>query len=199
MSLMRSSNAKKVSIMAISAALYASLFGLSFVVTLPGFTLLYLPIILLGVFPIWFGWSGLVGSMIGALIGGVFVENLAWFAWVEMITTLIIYGLNWLLLNRKAVEAKTKVGLLSLLGVYAFTLFVGLGYILWQETFFPQLWLPEDVIPVLVPTFTLNFVIAVLICPALVRTISPKMRNWGIYSGTFWERRTQTAKASIEH
>ncbi len=196
---MRSSNAKKVSIMAISAALYASLFGLSFVVTLPGFTLLYLPIILLGVFPIWFGWSGLVGSMIGALIGGVFVENLAWFAWVEMITTLIIYGLNWLLLNRKAVEAKTKVGLLSLLGVYAFTLFVGLGYILWQETFFPQLWLPEDVIPVLVPTFTLNFVIAVLICPALVRTISPKMRNWGIYSGTFWERRTQTAKASIEH
>jgi hypothetical protein len=199
LSLMRSSNAKKVSIMAISAALYASLFGLSFVVTLPGFTLLYLPIILLGVFPIWFGWSGLVGSMIGALIGGVFVENLAWFAWVEMITTLIIYGLNWLLLNRKAVEAKTKVGLLSLLGVYAFTLFVGLGYILWQETFFPQLWLPEDVIPVLVPTFTLNFVIAVLICPALVRTISPKMRNWGIYSGTFWERRTQTAKASIEH
>jgi hypothetical protein len=195
----RSSNAKKVSIMAISAALYASLFGLSFVVTLPGFTLLYLPIILLGVFPIWFGWSGLVGSMIGALIGGIFVENLAWFAWVEMITTLIIYGLNWLLLNRKAVEAKTKVGLLSLLGVYAFTLFVGLGYILWQETFFPKLWLPEDVIPVLVPTFALNFVIAVLICPALVRTISPKMRNWGMYYGTFWERRTQTAKASKEH
>src|ERR1039458_4891078 len=40
------------------------------------FTLLYLPIILLGVFPMWFGWSGLVGAMLGGVIGGAFVEGL---------------------------------------------------------------------------------------------------------------------------
>ncbi len=196
MSIARTSNAKKVSIMAISAALYASLFALSFFVTLPNFTLLYLPIILLGVFPIWFGWSGLVGSVIGALIAGVFVENLGYYAWVEMVTTLIIYGLNWLLISRKAAEAKTTGGLLSLIGVYALTLFAGLGYILWQETFYPPLWTPEGAIAILIPTFALNIVIAAVICPALIRTISPKMRIWGMYSGTFWERRSQTAKTN---
>jgi len=192
MPLIITSSAKKVSIMAISAALYASLFALSFIVTLPNFTLLYLPIILLGVFPVWFGWSGLVGSVIGALIAGVFVENLGSFAWVEMVTTLIIYGLNWLLINRKAVEAKTKIGLISLLGAYALSLFVGLAYILWQETFFPPLWTPQGAIAILVPTFVLNFIIAAVICPALIRTVSPKMKNWGMYSGTFWERRSGT-------
>jgi hypothetical protein len=186
--------AKQVSIMAITAALYTSLFALSFVVTLPNFTLLYLPIILLGTFPIWFGWSGLVGSMIGAFIAGVFVENLGSYAWVEMVTTLIIYGLNWLLISRKATEAKTKTGLLSLLGVYALSLFTGLSYILWQETFFPPLWTAEGAIGILVPTFALNYAIAVVICPALVRTLTPKIKNWGLYSGTFWERRSRKAK-----
>lgn len=183
--------AKRVSIMAVTAALYAVLFTLSYSVTLPNFTLLYLPIILLGVFPIWFGWSGLVGSTIGAFIAGVFVENLGYYAWVEAVTTLIIYGLNWLLITRKAIEAKTKAGLALLFGVYALTLFIGLGYILWQETFFPPLFTVEGAIAILLPTFALNFVIVVVTCPALIRTLTPKIRNWGIYSGTFSEWRSK--------
>ena len=60
--------AKDVSIMAVSAALYAVFFFLSDMVTMPSFTLLYLPIILLAVFPLWFGWSGLVGCLIGVIL-----------------------------------------------------------------------------------------------------------------------------------
>src|SRR3989304_2376699 len=87
--------AVQVSIIATTAALYAVFFFLSFTVSVPNFTVLYLPIILLGVFPFWFGWSGLVGSMIGAFIGGVFVESLPLhIAWVEITTALIIYGIN---------------------------------------------------------------------------------------------------------
>jgi hypothetical protein len=183
--------AKQVSIMAITAALFASFFALSWTVTLPGFTLLYLPIILLGVFPIWFGKSGLIGSMIGAVIGGVFIENLGYNAWVEALTALIIYGLNWLLISRSAAEAKTKVGVAQLLGVYALTLFAGLGYILWQETWLPPLFSPESAIAVLVPTFALNYVISAAVCPALIRTLNSKMRNWGMSTGTFWEWRAR--------
>ena len=184
------STSKRVSIMAVTAALYAVLFALSFSVALPNFTLLYLPIILLGIFPIWFGWTGLVGSMIGAFIGGAFVENLGYYAWVEAITTLVIYGLNWLLITRKAAEAKTKRDLFLLLGVYALTLFAGLGYILWQETFFPPIFTPEAAIAILIPTFALNYIIAAITCPTLIRVLSPKLRNWGVYSGTFqdWKR-----------
>src|SRR4030067_2607198 len=97
----------QVSIVATTAALYAVFFFLSFAVSVPNFTVLYLPIILLGIFPIWFGWTGLVGSMIGAFIGGAFVENLGYYAWVEAITTLVIYGLNWILITLKAAPAKS--------------------------------------------------------------------------------------------
>ncbi len=78
----KQSKAKQASTIAVTAALYATFFLLSFSIAVPNFTLLYLPIILLGVFPLWFGWSGLVGSMIGAFMGGVYVEalplHLAW-------------------------------------------------------------------------------------------------------------------------
>ncbi len=58
-----------------SAALYAVLFIVSKLVPgLPNFAVLYLPVVLLGVFPIWFSCNGLVGSMIGAYIGGVYAE-----------------------------------------------------------------------------------------------------------------------------
>ena len=176
------STAKRASIIAITAALYTTLFAFSFSISLPSFTLLYLPIILLGVFPIWFGWSGLVGSMIGAFVAGAFVENLGYYAWVEALTALIIYGLNWLLITRKATEAKTRKSALPLLGGYAVSLFVGLGYILWQETFFPPIFTAETALAIFVPTFILNYVIAAIISPVLIRTLSPKLRSWGIYS-----------------
>jgi hypothetical protein len=77
--------AKEVSVIIVSGALYAVFFFLSGLIAVPNFTFLYLPIILLGVFPIWFGWNGLVGSTIGAFIGGVFVEGLPLHvAWVEV-------------------------------------------------------------------------------------------------------------------
>jgi len=83
----KQSKAKQVSIMAMTAALFAIFFYLSHIIALPNFTFLYLPIILLGVVPIWFGWSGLVGSMIGAYIGGGYGEALPLhLAWVEVTT-----------------------------------------------------------------------------------------------------------------
>src|SRR4030042_2309097 len=99
--------AKEVSIISIAAALYAVFFFLSGLVAVPQFTILYLPIILLGVFPLWFGLSGLFGSMIGAFIGGFFVEGLGFLWWIESVTTFIIYSLNWVLLPQKATGGRT--------------------------------------------------------------------------------------------
>jgi hypothetical protein len=75
--------AKEASIITMTAALYTVFFFLSGLMAVPKFTLLYLPIILLGVFPLWFGLSGLTGSVIGAFIGGFFVEGLGLLAWVD--------------------------------------------------------------------------------------------------------------------
>jgi hypothetical protein len=166
-------------------------FLLSYLVAVPSFTILYLPIILLGVFPIWFGPTGLVGSMVGAVIGGLFVENLGFLAWIELVTTLIIYSLNWVLIPRNASDGKVKKNL-SLLGVYAFTLFVGTSYILWQFTAV-GLFTAEAALAVLLPTFALNYAIEAVICPILIRTVSPKLRIWGVYSGNFWEWRRNRA------
>ena len=180
--------------MAMSAALYAIFFFLSYSITMPNFTLLYLPIILLGVFPIWFGWSGLVGSLIGAYIGGVFVEALPLhFAWAESVTALIIFGLNWILISKSGAEAKTKINLIYLSIIYALTLFIGTSYILWQLSYLGVF--PLSVAGAfLLPTFALNLPIVIITCPALIRAISPKLRNWGIYSGTFTEWRRRKTK-----
>ena len=189
------SKALQVSIIAMTAALYAVFFFLSKIVPgLPTFTVLYLPIILLGVFPLWFGWSGLIGSMIGAYIGGVFVESLPLHvAWAESVTTLIIFGLNWLLISKISAEARTKKGIFLLSVIYAVTLFVGTSYILWQLSVLGMF--PIDVAEAtLLPTFALNLPIQLIICPALIRAVSPKLRSMGIYAGSFWERRSNQVK-----
>ena len=190
-------SAREVSIVAISAALYAVFFFLSYLISVPTFTILYLPVILLGVFPVWFGLSGLFGSMIGAVIGGLFVENLGYFAWIELVTTLIIYILNWVLMPRNSGERwKVKRNVL-LLVVYALTLFVGTGYILWQFTFV-GLFTTDAASVFLLPTFALNYVIQAAVCPVLLRALSPKLRVWGLYVGNFWEwrqrRKTETER-----
>ncbi len=188
------SNAKKVAVMAVSATLYATFFFLSGLVAVPQFTLLYLPIILLGVLPLWFGLNGLVGSMIGAFIGGAFVEGLGVFAWVESVTTLVIYVLVWLLIPRNAGEVRNPKNFVLLLGVYAVTLLAGIGYILWQFTVF-GLFPPGLAEVVLLPTFALNIVIEAVVCPVLLRTLTPKLRSWGLYSGNFREWRSSRRKA----
>jgi hypothetical protein len=195
MTMLKSNKAKAVSIMAMSAALYAVFFFLSYSVTMPSFTLLYLPIILLGVFPLWFGWSGLAGCLIGAYIGGVFVEGLPLhFAWVESVTALLIFGSNWILIPRRASEAKSKKSLILLSAVYALTLFVGTCYVLWQLYVLGVF--PLDFAEAfLLPTFLLNLPIVVITCPALIRTISPKLRAWGIYSGNLKEWLNNRSKA----
>jgi len=158
-------------------------------IAVPKFTLLYLPIILLGVFPIWFGLSGLTGSMIGAFIGGFFVEGLGVLAWIESVTAFIIYSLNWVLIPQKVAEEKTKRNLFLLIGVYALTLFAGTSYILWQFTILGLL--PMELAEiVLLPTFGLNLAIESVICPVLIKTVSPKLRSMGIYTGTFKEWRS---------
>jgi hypothetical protein len=190
----KQSSAKRASIIAVTAALYTVFFFLSFAIGVPSFTVLYLPIILLGVFPLWFGWSGLVGSMIGAFIGGVYVEGLPlYLAWVEITTAIVIYGLNWLLIPKEAAEAKTKKGLILLSSIYALTLFVGTCFILWQFSavgLFPA----EVAWPLLPGTFALNLPIVLIMCPALIRAVSPKLKSWAMYSGNLAEWRTRRTK-----
>ena len=171
---------------------------------LPGFTLLYLPVILLGVFPLWFGWSGLAGCMIGAFIGGVYVEQVApYAAWVESITALIIFGLNWILIPRNAVENRTKRNLILLMAVYAISLFVGTAYILWQYTYLFSIGiLAFNILAgfsfgiVLAATYGLNLVIQLVVCPVLLRTVTPRLKSWGVYSGNFaeWRKLKQNTK-----
>ena len=184
----KQSSAKRASIIAMTAALYTVFFFLSYSVTLPNFTLLYLPIILLGVFPMWFGWSGLVGAMIGGFIGGAFVEGLGFLGVFEAVVALIIYVINWALIPRRAAEAG-KRGFLGLLGVLSLSLLVGTSYILWQYTILPQLFTLSQALTILVPTFALNLPIVLITCPALIRAVSPKLRTWGMYSGNFAEWR----------
>jgi hypothetical protein len=172
-----------------SAALYAVFFFLSYLVAVPSFTILYLPVILLGVFPVWFGLPGLFGSLIGAAIGGLLVENLGFLAWIEVVTTLIIYGLNWVLIPRDVVERKPKK-LVLLLVVYALTLFVGTSYILWQFTVF-GLFSADAALVFLLPTFAINYVIEAVICPVLIKTVSSRLKIWGVYAGNFWEWRNE--------
>jgi hypothetical protein len=181
------STAKQVSIIATCAALYAIFFLLSYSVTLPNFTLLYLPIILLGVFPMWFGWSGLAGSIIGAFIGGAFVEGLGFLGVFEVVVAVVIYLINWTLIPQRAAEDGKKKNLIVLLGVYALSLFIGSGYIIWQYTVLPQLFASTEALAIFVPTFGLNLPIVCITCPALIRAISPKLRTWGIYTGNFKE------------
>jgi hypothetical protein len=187
----KQSSAKRASIIAVTAALYAVFFFLSFATPVPNFTVLYLPIILLGVFPLWFGWGGLIGSMIGAFIGGVYVENLPLhLAWVEVTTALIIFGLNWLLIPKFASGANTKRGLITLSSIYALTLFIGTVVILWQFTLVGLL--PAEIAwPLLPGTFALNLPFALIACPALIRAVSPKLKTWGMYSGNFAEWRSR--------
>lgn len=195
MNMQKQSSAKHASIIATTAALYTIFFFLSYSVTLPRFTLLYLPIILLGVFPIWFGWSGLAGAMIGAFIGGAFVEGLGFLGVFESVVALIIYLINWTLMPKKAAEDGKRKSLITLLGVYALSLFVGTSYILWQYTILPQLFTATEAEVILVPTFALNLPIVLITCPALIRAISPKLRTWGMYCGNFADWRRLRAKS----
>jgi hypothetical protein len=181
----KSSKAKQASIMAMTAALYAIFFLLSWSVTLPGFTLLYLPIILLGVFPLWFGWSGLAGSMVGGFIGGAFVEGLGLLGVFETLVALLIYMLNWALVPISAEDGRGR-SLFPLFCVYAFSLFAGTGYILWQYTIMPQLFTAAEALPILATTYALNLPIVLIACPALIRAVSPKLKTWGVYSGNIW-------------
>jgi len=191
----KQSKAKQASIMAMTAALYAVFFTISYSIALPNFTLLYLPIILLGVFPLWFGWTGLAGAMIGALIGGAFIEGLGFLGIFESVVALIIYLINWVLIPKRAAENRTKKSLLTLIGVYSFSLFIGTSYIIWQYTILPQLFNITQVPYILASTFAINLPIVLITCPALIRTISPKLRIWGMYSGSFAEWRSLRAKS----
>jgi hypothetical protein len=182
--------------MAMTAALYAVFFAISYSITIPNFTLLYLPIILLGVFPLWFGWSGLVGSLIGAYIGGVFVEGLPLhFAFAESVCALIIFGLNWLLMPRSASDAKSPKSIAIISVIYAVTLLAGTSYILWQLSYFGVF--PIEVAQLaLPPTYALNLPIVIITCTALIRAISPRLKSWGIYSGSFseWRQNRKTTR-----
>ncbi|MGD6851902.1 MAG: hypothetical protein ACQCN6_07585 [Candidatus Bathyarchaeia archaeon] len=192
----KQSSAKRASIIAITAALYTIFFFLSYTITLPNFTLLYLPIILLGVFPIWFGWSGLVGAMIGGFVGGAFVEGLGFLGIFESVVALLIYLINWVLIPKKAAEDGNKRNLTAMLAVLTVSLLAGTSYILYQYTVLPQLFTTEMALTILVPTFFINLPIVLIACPALIKTLSPKLRTWGMYTGNFAEWRSKNKKTT---
>jgi hypothetical protein len=187
----KQTSAKRASIIAMTTALYVIFFSLSYSVTLPNFTLLYLPIILLGVFPMWFGWSGLVGAMLGGFIGGAFVEGLGFLGVFESVVALIIYLINWALIPRRSAEDGNKLNLLAFLGVLTVSLLAGTSYILWQYTVLPQLFTASEALVILVPTFLINLPIVLITCPLLIRAVSPKLRTWGIYFGNLAEWRSR--------
>jgi hypothetical protein len=81
------------------------------------------------------------------------------------------------------------------LGVYAFTLFVGTAYILWQLAAVGILPMKYALFILLPPTFALNYVIMAVVCPVLLRSVSPRLKAWGVYLGNFWEWRRKRAKA----
>jgi hypothetical protein len=186
----KQTSAKRASIIAMTTALYVIFFFLSYSVTLPDFTLLYLPIILLGVFPMWFGWSGLVGAMLGGFIGGAFVEGLGFLGIFESVVALIIYLINWALIPRRAAEDQNKLNLLAFLGILTVSLLAGTSYILWQYTILPQLFTASQALVILVPTFLINLPIVLITCPLLIRAVSPKLRTWGMYFGNLAEWRS---------
>ena len=190
------SKAKQASIIAITTALYALFFAASFAALpfMPNFALLYLPIILLGVFPIWFGWNGLAGVMIGGFIGGAFSEGLGVLGIFESVVALLIYMINWVFIPKKAVEDGNKISIASLLGLYTISLLVGTAYIVWQYTFFPALFPPKSLLTITLTTFALNVPIVLIASPALIKAISPRMRIWGLYVGNFAEWRSSRAK-----
>jgi hypothetical protein len=89
------------------------------------------------------------------------------------VTALIIYSLNWVLIPKNAGEKNTRRTLFILFGVYALSLFAGTSYILWQFTVLELL--PADLAEViLLPTFVLNLFIEAIICPVLMKALSPK-------------------------
>jgi hypothetical protein len=194
--IIQQSKAKQVSIMAITAALYSIVFIASFAALplLNNFALLYLPIILLGVFPMWFGWSGLAGSMIGGFVGGALAEGLGFLAIFESVVALIIFMINWVLIPKNAVEDGNNKHIAATLGIYALSLFVGTCYIVWQYTVLPALFPSEAFLSIMLPTFALNLPIVLIISPALIKAISPKLRTWGLYTGNFAEWRSRRAK-----
>ena len=136
---------------------------------------------------VWFGWSGLIGCMIGAFIGGAFVEGLGFLGIFESVCALIIYLINWTLIPKGAAETNSKGKLAVMLAVLGVSLAAGTSYILYQYTILPQLFTADVAFAVWVPTFLLNLPIVLIACPALIRTISPKMRTWGMYTGNFRE------------
>ncbi len=195
--LQKQTSAKRASIIAMTTALYVVFFFLSYSVTLPNFTLLYLPIILLGVFPIWFGWSGLVGAMLGGFIGGAFVEGLGFLGIFESVVALLIYLVNWTLIPKKAAEDGNKLNLIALIGVLTVSLLAGTSYILFQYTILPQLFTASEALFILIPTFLINLPIVLITCPLLIRAVSPKLRTWGLYSGNFAEWRNRNASKPV--
>ena len=117
------------------------------------------------------------------------------------------YCINYLQLKlgfytSNAVEGRTKRNLILLMIVYAVTLFIGTTYILWQYLYLFNIGLfPFNFIGKFsfancsVSTYSLNLVIQLVVCPALLRAVTPKLKSWGVYSGNFAEWRSRRAKA----
>jgi hypothetical protein len=110
----------------------------------------------------------------------------------------MIYLINWTLMPKMAAEDGKRKSLITLCCVYALSLFVGAGYILWQYTILPKIFTVSMAQAMLLPTFGINLPIVLIACPALIRAISPKLRTWGMYCGNFREWRSLRAKSQVK-
>jgi hypothetical protein len=186
-------SSKNTMVIAISAALFVCLEYLSGLSPLRIIT--FLPIVILGVLPFWFGWSGLVGSMIGCLAGGFFM-GITPFTLLEVFTVLIIYGLNWLLVPR--VSDITKNRAKKLFFAYATSLFLGSIYHWITFAFFFSPLSLQWYFYLLFVSLFLNLTIEIAICPILAKRLNGWLKYWGITPSNFseWrcERKVTTTK-----
>ena len=128
---------------------------------------------------------GLVGSIIGAAVGGLFVESPGFAAWIKALNTFMIYTLNWALIPQDSAKKGGK-NVVLLLIVYKLTLFLGTvsfcGSLPLSES---SLWkLLFSSIP---PTFSGNFAIDAVLCPLLQPIASLKLKAFCLSVGNYWE------------
>ena len=180
--------AKQSSIMALSAALY---FVLLFINSyLPANILVHIPIFLLGVLPLWFGWSGLVGCMIGYWVSGLYFVGIGPFIILEPFTVPIGYGLVWLLAPKNVADLNKKK-LCYLACVYAVSLLLGGLYHAFLYASFITYSTMELALVLLFTSFILNFAVVMTVCPVLIRTLTPRLAGWGIHPSSFRELRSR--------
>jgi len=180
--------AKDVAIAAISTSIFAmTMIIVSPLVIVPGAIIFYIPAAWQLLWPIWFGIPGCFGIFIGNLIGCYFKGVYGISALIEALGNSLSGLIPYFTIPSKAANPKTKKDVLILFltflpGKAIGTLITVSGYLLfmpWQTAFL-------YVYPAYM-TFDLiwQFTVGLL----LLKTITPILRQIGVYYGVYAERK----------